>query len=259
MANEKDIIEGFDSGHCSRRRMLLGIAAASAAAAVPAARAGASLENPELVRLAEELPAVEARYIAAREEREDIRRVWSSKWPLAPDEIAEPRRWRGSGYHCERGLEGGALIREGEEHPRYLTTAADLECQVERAGWVLKGKRLRRRNVAGMNRQEWETELAEAERLHAIAARYEAEIASIKKESNYESASKHAAATAEALEAHVSAIMTQPELSMDGLIIKAQALAAWGKVEPLYRIPYRHGQDWHGQIAASILRHAQSA
>ena len=242
----------------NRRRMLLGLAAASTAAAtVTVATAAAPAENPELIRLAEELPATEARYIAADEHQRRLQQKYGRQWPLAPDEITKPgtkSAWGG----FERTFEGGALYRKGEEHPRQLIPASHYELEIKRARWALKGNKLEKRKVQGLDRAEWEVELAEAERLYPVAARYEAEVERIKQESNYEAAWKNTSAMVEALEVHVAAIMSQPDNTMHGLIIKAQALAAWGRVRGIYRLAFRHGQEWPGQIAASILRHAQS-
>ncbi|UVK49334.1 hypothetical protein BPNPMPFG_008276 (plasmid) [Mesorhizobium sp. AR07] len=62
-----------------------------------------------------------------------------------------------------------------------------------------------------------------------------------------------------ALEKHVAAIMATPDLTMEGLVIKAQALAEWDRAgdEKMDKLAFEHGLDWHGQIAASILRHAK--
>lgn len=237
----------------TRRNLLTGLAAASTAAATVVTTASATtIENRELIRLAEELAEVEARYVAADEWQKHLVAEWKPQWPLAPDEITSPGR-KGMWSGFERGFEGGALYRKGEEEPRQLIGSDWFSGRAKRARRALK------RGLEGERRQEWEAELAEAERGYAVAVRYEAEIARIKEASDYEAAWRNTAAMAEVFEAHVAAIMDQPDFTMEGLLIKAQALAAWGRVEGLYKLAFRHGQDWPGQIAASILRHAEKS
>lgn len=61
-----------------------------------------------------------------------------------------------------------------------------------------------------------------------------------------------------ALGNHVSAIMAEPDWTMEGLIFKVETLIEWKRIdgrEKLYA-PIL-GADWHASIAASILRHAR--
>lgn len=55
-------------GALSRRKLLMGLASASAAAASAGAASQSPAENPELVTLADRLPAVSADYRAAADE-----------------------------------------------------------------------------------------------------------------------------------------------------------------------------------------------
>lgn len=74
-----------------RRRMLLGLAAASTAAATATAAVGpVTAENPELIRLAKELPALADQYHAAWKHQRDTEAKWTPLWPLASDDITEP-------------------------------------------------------------------------------------------------------------------------------------------------------------------------
>jgi hypothetical protein len=243
----------------NRRRMLLGLAAASTAAATTAVAASPKAsENPELIRLAQELPAVEAHYRAAQDHQTATEAKWLPLWPLAPDDITEPGRRDFYHWPFEKGFQGGATRRPGEANPRQLISAFSFRYEASRARRVLKSKKLAAGPVDGRTRAEWETELAKADRCHALAAKYEAETKRISEASNYEASWKAHAAAAAALEAHVTLMMDQPDHTMEGLVIKAQALEVWGRVDELYRLT-RRGADWHGQIAASILRHASTA
>ncbi|WP_324132337.1 hypothetical protein [Bosea sp. (in: a-proteobacteria)] len=242
-----------------RRRMLLGLAAASSAAATATVAASPKLsENPELIRLAQELPAVEAHYRAAQAHQAATEAKWMPLWPIAPDDITEPGSRDFYNLPFEKGFKGGATRRPGEANPRNVTSAFTFRYEANRARRVLKSKKLAAGPVDGRTRAEWEAELVKADRCHALASKYEAETKRISEVSNYEGSWKAHAAAAAALEAHVTLIMDQPDCTMEGLVIKAQALEVWGRVDELYRLT-RRGADWHGQIAASILRHAGAA
>ncbi|MBB6410828.1 hypothetical protein [Mesorhizobium sangaii] len=76
----------------NRRRLLLGLAAASTAAAItvaPDAHSAPLAENPTLVQLGNALPDVEARYVATRDTVTAIIKEWSARWPAAPKVLIE--------------------------------------------------------------------------------------------------------------------------------------------------------------------------
>lgn len=241
-----------------RRRMLLGLAAASTAAATAtsAATPMASSENPELIRLAQELPTVESRYRAAQQHQVDTKAKWEPLWPLAVDEITLPGRPGRSGWPMERTFQDGALYRAGEIEPRQVVPSYAFRCYAARARRALKSKKLAAGPVDGRTRSEWEAELIENERCFALASNYEAETKRIREASSYKASWKAHAAASDDLAAHVALIMGQPDFTMEGLIIKAQALNVWSRVDELYR-RFGRREDWYGQIAASILRHAR--
>ena len=66
-----------------RRRLLLGLAAASSAAALPSIAMAetkvAATENPALVRLGDKLPLIKAEYLAAAEAEASIVAAWSAR------------------------------------------------------------------------------------------------------------------------------------------------------------------------------------
>ncbi|TPN38677.1 hypothetical protein FKO01_04945 [Mesorhizobium sp. B2-3-3] len=253
--------EAMPAANLNRRRMLLGLAAASTAAAtVTVATAGTPTisENPELLRIAEELPAAEAGYVAARKHQEDLLKKGMSVWPVAPDEIAIARPFQPS--HMERAFHGGAITRKGEMHPRELITASDLEWRIEQAQRFLKGDKLEKRKIQGMNRQEWQAKLAEAQRLHPIALRYEAKINRIKKTANYEASWRSTKAAAKALAAIITATMEQPDRTMEGIFIKAEALAAWGRLDAWdqhFGI-FDGSMTWCAKLGADLLRYSKT-
>lgn len=242
-----------------RRRMLLGLAAASTAAATGTVAANAAVaENPELIRLAQELPAFADQYHSAREHQRATEAEWAPQWPIAPDDITEPGTGGLYGHPWERHFHGGSMTRRGEKHPRRIIPAFYFSSDADRCRRALKSKKLLAGPINGRSRAEWETELAESERLHSLAVAYEAETKRISETSAYEASWRAHSAAAKALETHIARMMAVPDFTMEGLIIKAQALEVWSRVGETYRL-CQLGADWHGQIAASILRHARAA
>lgn len=243
-----------------RRRMLLGLAAASTAATTPLAAAATPAENPALLALAAELPAFVKRYQNARARQDAIEAEWIPQWPVAPDEITKAGSARRLHYDMERTFGGAALHRKGEENPRELLRSWHFRAEAGAARRALQKKKIEAQPDGEAYRTGWEAKLAEIKRLEAVAKRYEDEIARIKAGStDYEPSWKAHSEAAKALGAHISAMMAEPETTMEGLLIKAQALAAWDGVAYLYRQMNFRGADWPGQIAASILRHARAA
>jgi len=242
----------------NRRSLLLGLAAAStmAASATDSPAAISESENPELIRLAGELPEVAARYVEAQKHQVGVEVTYSSVWPVAPDEITKPG-YEGAWGGFEKTFKGGGMFRKGEVRPRQLISASSFRYDTKYAKRVLNGNKLEKSKIDGLNRQEWEVRLVQLEKAQALAARYEAEIKRIKSSVDYEAVWRATHAARDALEDHIAAIMNEPEQTMTGLIIKAQALEAWGQVKG-YKIPFRHGEAWPEQIAASILRMARS-
>ncbi len=53
--------------------------------------------------------------------------------------------------------------------------------------------------------------------------------------------------------------MRKEDWTIAGTAIKAQALQAWGDVSSVHRIFNKEGLDWADLLAASIMRHAQTA
>lgn len=57
--------------------------------------------------------------------------------------------------------------------------------------------------------------------------------------------------------APVGAILSADEHTMAGVVIKAQALAEWGKVEKFWCGFNAEGVDWPSQLASAIIRQAE--
>ncbi|RWO57433.1 hypothetical protein [Mesorhizobium sp.] len=233
----------------NRRRMLLGLAAAStAAAAITAASAAgcASVENPELVRLGNRLPEAAAEYRAALEEIEWIAAEWKHRWPLAPDEITLAR---GSYTDAERDIVGRLLKRPGEEQARCVR---DVENLTAILGW---DRPLRKNASEGMRarRADW---LVRRKHELKLGKAYHAETARLRKASGIELAKARAAAAKKSLSDLVTAIMEQPGTTMEGMLIKAQAVATFNKAIAR-KYPFE-AELWAAQLAASVLQLASA-
>lgn len=249
----------------NRRHMLLGLAAASTAAAtVVGAEAEASVtENPKLLKLAEELPAIVAAYHAAQNKAEKVARYWRGQvW--APDELTVPGIAHEIDNHnqpgrCERTVIGGYLWRVGDKFPRRIVVEA----------WsvyadLLKAKRQLRKAFKEGRLADClvlEDEVGRLDKLYDVASTYERKHREVTAEAKADYGKYWPVANdlRDALEKHVAAIMDQPDRTMEGLVIKAQALAEWGRLKKPHKLAFTYGQNWHGQIAASILRHAGGA
>lgn len=250
----------------NRRRMLLALAAASwNATALPASADASTAENPELIRLAAELPAVAAAYHDFDGPYQAEYDAWQRRTPWAPDELTEKTTCHPhespTYARTEMKVLGGYLWRQGDEYPRQIVLSPwGIETRIRMA-------RKRKRNAKKAGRMAdymaAEAEIAHLVELAAKAEAYQERYDAVKAEA--EAWSKAATpirhALHEALEKHIAAIMDQPDHTMEGLIIKAQALAEWDRVGTRYfdRVAFKHGQNWHGQIAASILKHAGGA
>jgi len=246
------------SAALSRRTLLLGLAAASTAAASTATVASADAavtvaENPELIRLADALPHVYDRYVEARDKDWAISDKWLAVWPLAPDEISEigtKDPWETQG-NIERCFQGDFLWREGEEFPRTITW---------RASWARGHLAAEQRRLKTKDTPARRAEIAQLKRIVKIAEDYEDECVRVKEacHDEYTAGWKARKVAAKAVCKLVGAIMEQPDRTMAGLLIKAEALdtfacmSEWDQKAAIFE-----PNKWHGQIAASVLRHAK--
>ncbi|TIL25714.1 MAG: hypothetical protein E5Y88_12255 [Mesorhizobium sp.] len=229
----------------NRRRMLLGLAAAStAAAAITAASAAgcAPVENPELVRLGNQLPEAAAEYRAALDEIEWIAAEWKHRWPLAPDEITMPR---GNYIDGERDIAGRLLKRPGEEHVRCVRDVRNLAA-------IVATDRPPRHNASEATRARRAHWLARAKRELKIGKAYKSQTARLRDISGMDLAKARVAAAKKSLSDLVTAIMEQPGTTMEGMLIKAQAVTTFNKA--MARKYPLDGELWAAQLAASVLQ-----
>ncbi|RWO24972.1 MAG: hypothetical protein EOS08_16215 [Mesorhizobium sp.] len=229
----------------NRRRMLLGLAVASTAAAtavtVASAAGCAPVENPELIRLGNRLSDASAEYLAALEEIEWIAAEWKHRWPLAPDEITMPR---GNYLDGERDIAGRFLRRPGEE----------LRCvrDVRNLAAIVATDRPLRNNATEAMRARRANWLATAKRELKIGKLYKVQTTRLRKVSGMDTAKARAAAAKKSLSDLVTAIMEQPGTTMEGMLIKAQAVTTFNKA--IARKYPLEGELWAAQLAASVLQ-----
>lgn len=250
----------------NRRRLLLGLAAASSAAAVGVGTAEAaptaSTENPELLTLIAALSAVAAAFHEANHEYREMEARWNAATPWAPDELTVPgTNWSGENQpgSVELLALGGSLLRAGDDFPRRIVVG-----RWDSYHKLLAARRaLRKAKKAGSVADclFYESEVKRLKALDQKVDAYFTKHAEVRRlaKADHERLSKPMYAAKDALEKHIANIMDAPDWTMEGLVIKAQALAEWDRVGSGWfdRVAIKHGQNWHGQIAASIMRHAQ--
>lgn len=220
----------------NRRRLLLGIAAASSAGAAIAVASVSSVsaaENPALLRLADELPHLEAEFLKAVSRRQEAYAKAMAEWPSAPEAL---RRHGGSGDDLERDVADRAVERDGK-------------CW---SLWTLD-------DVTAAARYAIKREKARCEALLTVAKAYYGRTAELRRQCGYEAAHKAEVAARDALIAHVAAVMTEAPATMAGVVIQAQALAAFGQIEPLYRFAAQASWPWAATFASNVLRIGEEA
>ncbi|RCS25830.1 hypothetical protein DUT91_03460 [Phyllobacterium salinisoli] len=256
--------ESVMNQHVNRRSLLAASVASTVAAGVVTADAAAApRENPELIALAAEFPSFVEAYQVARRADKDMRAKWKQASPLAPDELtvcgsARPQDNSQHPGEAECDVWGMDLLRPGEEHPRRIVVGAwRVNCDLSDAR---RHKRRAKKDGSVADFLHYEEEERRLKKLLKIAETYEKKYSQVRADARAEEGRFSPVWTKarEALGNRISAIMDAPDWTVEGLIIKAEVLAEWDRVcqgvdRPISMIK----KDWHGQIAASILRHAK--
>ena len=242
--------------NANRRRILFGLAAAATTAATGATEGSASApaECPELIALADALPGLHAEFVTAKAEFSRIVAEAKAIWPLAPDEII----WFLYGSKVETDITGAAITRKARRAPvaqvwRYGTPemfAADAAKMRECIAHIMTTKSKR-----GLKQAK--SRLAEAERALPLSRAYCAEIERVTEASGYRAAEARKDHAKEALRSHVGKIMEAKPQTMEGVVIQAQALAAWSDADPAPLV--FNGTTWGKTLAATIIRHGATA
>lgn len=242
----------------TRRRMLLGLAAASTAAATGASAGGQATEAeaPELLSMGDSLSNVLSTYRDAAARVKRIADEWGPQWPK-PDEAIFSY-----GQGCEthrdilgRGIEtpwgnGETLKCQSLGTPEYFRSAAESD-------WARYELKMQTKSQRGAKfHKGW------AERNSAAigpAEAYWSEVTRITKVSGIEEAQSAKTAARVALQDLVGRIVLFREQSITGLIIKAQAMQAWSEVDSAFRLFNPNGSAWADAMAETIMRQTKTA
>lgn len=253
------------SAAINRRHMLMGLAAASTAAATATlateTQAASPAENPKLIALFEELPPIVATFHEINDAYRAEYKAWQARTPWAPDELTV----KGNGWpydvpqqpgEPEMKVLGGFLWRVGDDCPRRIVSRS---WRVETNIWLQRQAKRRAKKEGSLSDfMAADAEIRRLKKLFATAKAYEQDFAEVERQAKawHDQADKPTAQR-DALEKHIAAIMDEPDFTMEGLVIKAQALAEWDRVGNRWCERLAVGREWHSQLAASILRYAQ--
>lgn len=241
----------------NRRKVLLGLASASTAAATGAqASERGTPENPELVALGNATHAAQQNYQDARAECRRIASEFAPLWPLAPEPILS----FGNGCMDERDVTAAGIRRIVEGRGRIeqmwkFGTPEYFEDEIKRhkarIAHIMKTKSKR-----GLKFEEaW---LKRSEEALPLARTYTAEIEKLREQSGYKPARERQEAAYEALRDHVNEIMAADATTMEGVVIKAQALQAWSHVDSFYKALNLDGVKWAEELAGAIIGQAEA-
>lgn len=237
----------------SRRRMLMGLAASATAATTATATPQAPEECPELLALAANLDGTAQAHREARARVARIVAQWGPQWPTPADEISNYTS--GAPHRDIQGYPVQSIWRRNPDltEVRPLGTAEYFEASRDRhrAEYLRKMQTKSQRGAEGCKIQS-DRAAAAIEPARA----YWSEVERITAASGIKDAKADALAAQDALQALVGQILQHRERTLTGLVIKAQALAAWSEAPEFYRILNPNGAAWADQIAASIVRQA---
>ena len=210
------------------------------------------------MRLGDLLPAAEAEFTEAqRSYWEVVERVGEA---LAAGPRCHCEAVSGLPAHGSGAFAAFAILADGStgthdaahaSDPRSLWGVGDFESAIARIDNDMRRKRIKH-PLTSAQIMEMEAERAILADKSALALDYEAAKERVLRASGYSAANARLQAARKALSEVVGAIMAQPEQSMTGIIIKAQALSLWGRnPQHILHVP---AWEWPHQFAASVLR-----
>lgn len=245
------------SSALSRRRVLMGLGAACAAAtATHEAGATAIAENPRLVALGDAVPTALKAYQDARARVAQIVAEWSPRWPTPDEKIVS----FGSGCKTYRGLDGRGIEVQLRAWPFARTAQlgtpeyfeAQLANDLKKIARIAETKSQRGMKYA----QLWAQRSRDA---IEPARQYWSEAERITASSGIDPAQQAQRDAERALHALVSEVMAEPERTITGVVIKAQALTAWSAVDRVGQLTNIEAPEWAASLAASIMRQGGTA
>lgn len=254
----------------NRRGLLLGLAAASTAAAGGAASASAPVENPELLRLADQLDAAESEYVAAVDALEWIADEWRHLWPLAPEDLLGGANADKHDHYdtAERDIIGRHVMRDTAVLTKRLS--AKFRREDERLCFHVFTVKETAESIArhllhppvgrsamslARNQRIYDKHIRALEQRLVLAREYEAETARLREAAGVAVAMKRKRIARGHFRTIVSAIIVTGETSMQGVVIKARALEAYGRREGQLALgAAMMTEGWGSKLSAAILR-----
>lgn len=238
----------------NRRRMLLGLATATAAAAtgVTASGAPAQQEAPELIGLADQLDGKLSAYLATVAKVERIAKEWGPQWPVPVEEI----QYFGAGSIQYKNILGRPTELPSPwnaESPRLVNvgTAEGFKNTAENHRLEYERKMKTKSQRGAKFHKHWmERDTAAI----ASARAFWAEVERINKASGIKAAQAEQTATRDALKDLVGRVVMFQEVTVAGLVIKAQAMQAWGNVDAFTRAFHIEATSWADEMTATIVR-----
>lgn len=236
----------------SRRNLLMGLAASATVASMADATVSPQ-ENPELVAMADALPAVLTEFVAARDNVKAIVAEWSPQWPVPTEQIIrygegckEYRTLDGWGIEIPYGVKGMKRTPWIGAPEHFAASAKHHESEVLRI--LAKGGK---RDLK-FHRAWAERDLSTIEPARAFWS----EVDRITNASGIKAAQDRHRDAFAALKTAVDRIMIADDWTIAGTIIKAQALSAWAEVDEFSRTFNDRGPAWADLLAASIVKQA---
>ena len=240
----------------TRRRMLLGLAAASTAAAAGASAEGqaAPAEAPELIAMGDQLGGALATYKSSARRVQAIGDEWGPQWPTPADEIIS----YGGGSKMHRDIHGDGIKVPGRHGKDvvYVGTPEDFQKSSERH-WAMYEHKMKTKSQRGA---AYPKRWAEKDAAAIQPSReYWSEVNRITEASGIEEATKAETDARNALKDLVGRIVLFQEMSITGLIIKAQAMQAWSEVDMFWRLLNTHSAEWANAMAETVIRQTKAA
>jgi hypothetical protein len=251
----------------TRRTLLAGLAAASAAATLPAsAMAAAALESPALVALADGLAAALEEVKAARADYAQCVRDWSPLWPAVPEAI---RLSYTPAHEGDWDFEGFALEQGERRRPVGCLTADGLAKDIATIRKAMNRKRpntgaafkvwTSASGLEGHTVNGWAVVADQLSGLKEIAMQFEAEKVRIHAAANFVARRDRRANALASLASAIGAVMAETPITVEGLLIQAQAMEAVPYMDPWQRASTALTASWGADFAASLIRISTAA
>lgn len=241
----------------NRRSFVSALAVSLTSASAAQASGGQSLsEDPDLLALSDQLPAVLQAYKDAARKVQNIEETWGPQWPTPDPEIF----WYGKGSKrhadiLDRGIKT-QFFSSGITRVQNIGTPEGFEASY--ADHMQEADRKSKfKSQRGMKQ-----ELRSAEKMKARiepARAYWSEVERIETASGVKTAIEAETAARDALRDLVGHILTFEEQTPIGIGIKAHALAAFTELDPFWQRINPNSPEWLAGLSATLMRQASHA